>query len=288
MLAYHNWSHGISNLQLPKNADPIRIGILGAADFTPIGLFDPVRTHPDVIVTAIGARNLERAQQQAKQYGVPRAFGSYQEVIELDDIDAVYVILPIAKHAEWAMNAARAGKHVLCEKLLCCNEVEARAIKECSEETGKVILEAFHWSYHPANHVLKSIIDSGKYGQLLSIETSLYVLDHYGPDDIRAQYALGGGAVMDLSYVFSAVQYFVGREGEYEVTKTDTVLYAHDPRVDHAMEVEMLFTPRNGARPVKCKAIADLRPPRILGYVPKAKYPEVKLQFEKANITLDK
>lgn len=80
-----------------------------------------------MVITAIGARDLEKAQAQAKEYGIPRAYGSYQEVIELDDVDAACIPLPIAYHAEWAIKAARAGKHVLVEKPICSNE-ERRSV----------------------------------------------------------------------------------------------------------------------------------------------------------------
>ena len=193
--------------------------MLGAADFSPVGLFDPARTHPDVVVTAIGARSLEKAQKQAKQHGIPRAFGSYQEVIELEDLDAVYIPLPINKHAEWAIKAARAGKHVLVEKPIASNQDEAMQVQQCAQETGKVILEAFHWQFHPANHVLKAYTESQKYGNLLSVSTRLFVGQNFGTDDIRVQYSLSGGASMDLSYVYSAIQYFVGADGRFEVTR---------------------------------------------------------------------
>lgn len=288
LLALHNWSYGISKLRPAKTSDPVRIGVLGAAEFLPISLLDPARTHQDVVVTAIGARSLSKAQQQARRFSIPRAFGSYQEVIELDDLDAVYVILPIAKHAEWAIKAARAGKHVLVEKALCCNEAEAREIEKCAKETGRVIMEAFHYQFHPANHVLKSLVDSGKYGRLTSISTGLWVVGTYPPIDIRMNYHLGGGASMDLAYVFSAIQYFVGDDGEYVVTKADPILYPNDKLVDHLMEAEILFKPRDGSGPVVCKATADLRPPRILGIISTVKLPSASLEFEKANITITK
>lgn len=139
MNAYHKWSWGISGLDVPKSQNPINTGVLGAADFSNVGLFDPARTHPDCIVTAIAARNLDKAKVQAKQYGVARAFGSYQELLELDDLDAVYIPLPIAFHAEWAIKAARAGKHILVEKPICSNEEEAKAFHKCAQETGKII-----------------------------------------------------------------------------------------------------------------------------------------------------
>jgi predicted dehydrogenase len=185
--------NGTIGLSVPKKADPLRFGVLGAADFSPVGLFDPASTHPDVLVVAIGARSLTKAQAQASKWNVPLAFGSYQEVLDQPDIDAVYIPLPIAHHAEWTIKAVRAGKHVLCEKVLCCNQDEARAVQKAARETGKVVLEAFHWQFHPVNHVLRTLINSGKFGRMKSIATEMRTVFAHTTDDIRLTYELGGG-----------------------------------------------------------------------------------------------
>lgn len=287
MNAYHKWSWGIYGLDVPKSQNPIRIGVLGAADFSNVGLYDPARTHPDCIVTAIAARSLKRAEAQAKQYGIPRAFGSYQQVVELDDLDAVYIPLAIASHAEWAIKAARAGKHVLVEKPIGSNEEEAKAVQQCSNETGKVILEGFHWQFHPAVHVTKALVDSGKYGRVLSIHADLWSADNFPKDDIRSVYALGGGAAMDLGYVFSAIQYFIGGNGHFEVTKATPRLHQNDKLIDERIEAEMTFYPSDkSANPIPCTAAADLKPPTILGFIPKPVYPKVVIDTELATMTL--
>lgn len=274
---------------MPKSEQPIRIAVLGAADFTNVGLLDPARTHPDVVVTAIAARQLEKARAKAKQYGIPRAFGSYQEVIDLDDVDAIYVPLPVASHAEWAIKAARAGKHVLIEKPLCSNEDEARRIRQCAQETGKVILEAFHWQFHPVNHIAKAIVDSGKHGRVLSVHADLWAADNFPKDDIRCVYTLGGGAAMDLGYIFSALRYFVGGDGEFEVTKATARLHQTDKLVDERIDTEITFQPADTTkRTIACTAVADLRPPLLLGLIPKPVYPKVVVEMERATLTLTK
>jgi predicted dehydrogenase len=289
MYKYHSWSWGISNLDVTKTPDPIRFGVLGAADILGTGLVDPARTHPDVVVTAIGARSLEKAQAHAKQYGILRAFGSYQEVIEQDDIDAVYIPLPVASHAEWAIKAARAGKHVLLEKPICSNEDEAKRIRQCAQETGKVILEAFHWQFHPVNHILKALIDSGKYGSVLSIHADLWAADAFPKDDIRNIYTLGGGAAMDLGYIFSAIRYFLGPDGEYEVDASTPRLHPHDKLVDERVDAKITFRPGDSSRnPIRCTAVADLRPPVVLGIIPLPKYPTVIIELEQGTLTITK
>ncbi|KAL2353474.1 NAD binding oxidoreductase [Cryomyces antarcticus] len=179
----------------------VRFGVLSAALINPTALFDPVRTHPDAVIVPVAARELAKAQAQATKYGIPRAY----------DIDAVYIPLPNSLHCEWAIKAMGMGKHVLIEKPIASNADEARQILACAKETGRVALEAFHWQFHPAAHVVKSLVDSGRYGSVLFISTSLYLPVGTMPrDDIRFKYDLAGGACMDLAYVFSATRYYIG------------------------------------------------------------------------------
>ncbi|KAK5014188.1 hypothetical protein LTR16_002618 [Cryomyces antarcticus] len=207
----NNWYNSVSNIRIPKTANPVRFGVLSAALINPTALFDPVRTHPDAVIVPVAARELAKAQAQATKYGIPRAYGSYDELLAQADIDAVYIPLPNSLHCEWAIKAMGMGKHVLIEKPIASNADEARQILACAKETGRVALEAFHWQFHPAAHVVKSLVDSGRYGSVLFISTSLYLPVGTMPrDDIRFKYDLAGGACMDLAYVFSATRYYIG------------------------------------------------------------------------------
>jgi predicted dehydrogenase len=289
MSRVHEWWTGTSKVNVPKNKDPVRFGVLGAADFSPIGLFRPAKSHPDVVVVAIGARSLTKAQAQAKKFGVPRAFGSYGEVIQQDDIDAVYIPLPIRAHAEWAINAMRAGKHVLIEKAITVNAEEAIRIRNCAQETGKIAMEAFHWQFHPVNNVVKSIIDSKRYGDLLSTSASLWAPSRgFGPDDIRLQYATGGGACLDLAYIFSSTMYFAGGKGKYEVLDVKHRPTKRDAKVDERVEANMLFHPEGSDRTIKCHVVGDLDTPKHFGIIGDFSMPLFKAELEQANIVISK
>ena len=288
MLWLYNWWSGLLKVDVPKSSNPVRFGVLGAADFAPVGLYNPAKSHPDVVVVAIGARSLKRAEAEAKAHGVPRAYGSYDEVIQQDDIDAVYIPLPIAFHAEWAIKAMRAGKHVLIEKAITVNAGEAMQIRDCAAETGKIALEAFHWQFHPSNHVVKSIIDSKKYGELLSMSASLDLPKLFPDTDIRFQYETGGGACLDLAYIFSATKYFTGGAGEYEVVKATPRLHTNDQRVDEAIEADILYHPKGSSRTVKCRISGDLNKPKKWGVIGSMGTPYFVAELDHAKITIQK
>jgi predicted dehydrogenase len=240
-------------------------------------------------VEAVAARSLAKAQAHAKQHGIPKAYGSYDELVAQKDIDVVYIPLPIALHAKWAIKAMKSGKHVLIEKALCVNADEANAIRVCAEETGKVAMEAMHWQFHPAVHVVKAMVDSGKYGRLNSCEATLVLPECMFPaDDIRFNYEMGGGASLDLSYVFSAMRYYVGTDGEYELLSANARKGKKDERVDEAMEAEYLYKPKQGGPDVQCRVHADLAKPNILKLFPSTMgSPRVTLKMERGTITFD-
>ena len=181
----------------------------------------------------------------------------------------------------------RAGKHVLIEKPIAANAEEVRQIRQCAEETGKVALEAYHWQFHPAAHVVKSLVDSGRYGNLLSTYVSFPLpAGVLAKDDIRFKYEkLAGGACMDLAYVFSATRYFVGAS-DYEVSDAKARIHPGDKNIDEAMKASLIFHKGNGKPDVKSTVVADLAEAKLWGIIPPIWQPQyVKLELEKATIT---
>src|SRR3954449_10479655 len=128
---------------------PIRIGILGAARIAPPALVRPARAVAEVELNAVAARDPARAQAFASKHGVPRVLTSYQELLDDPDLDAVYNPLPNGLHAEWTLKALEAGKHVLCEKPFTANAAEAQTVADAARASGLVVMEAFHYRYHP-------------------------------------------------------------------------------------------------------------------------------------------
>ena len=293
MTNLNNWYYSITKEKATKSANPVRFGILSAALINPTALFDTARTHPDAVVVAIAARSLEKAQAQCKKYGIPDAYGSYDDLLAQPDIDAVYIPLPNGLHFEWAIKAMKAGKHVLIEKPIASNAEEARKILACAQETGKVALEAFHWQFHPAAHVVKALIDSGRYGNVTA--TSAYMVMPAGmisDDDIRFKYdKLAGGACMDLTYVFSTTRYFVGAYDDYEVLEAVPRINKKDKKIDDSMKTTLLFRMGEGRPDVRSTTHADLCEPKLWGFIPMFWHTmnvNVVIELEKATITFIK
>ena len=205
----------------------IRIGILGAARIAPKAVIHPASVRGDVEIQAVAARDLSRARAFADKYSERRetieAFDSYQAIIDHPEIDLVYNPLPINLHAEWTIKALEAGKHVLCEKPFAMNIIEAEAMLAAAERSGKRVIEAFHYRYHPAFERIVEQVRSGEIGAVTSINAVFNVW--VGEDDgreIRYLPETGGGAFMDLGcYPLSWAQMMMDAEPAAIEAKAD-------------------------------------------------------------------
>ena len=170
--------------------------MLGAARIAPSALINPAKDNADVVVTAVAARDGSRARAFAAKHGIPRVHESYEALLADPDIDAVYNPLPNGLHGKWTRAALDAGKHVLCEKPFTANADEAREIADLAAKSDRVVMEAFHYRYHPMTLRTEQIIASGVIGKLQRVEAALcFPLPKFS--DIRYNYSLGGGATMD-------------------------------------------------------------------------------------------
>jgi predicted dehydrogenase len=176
----------------------LRIGILGAAKIAPVALVKPARRTGRATVVAVAARDRTRAEEFARKHEIPRVLGDYAELVSDPDIDAVYNPLPNGLHGFWTIAAIRAGKHVLCEKPFTANADEARTVAEATTANpGLVVMEAFHYEYHPFAKRLVEIVRSGELGNVTNIDVS-FSAPLWKKGDIRYQLALAGGATMDM------------------------------------------------------------------------------------------
>jgi predicted dehydrogenase len=226
---------------LPAMSAPLRFGILGAARIAPAALVRPAREVEGVELRAVAARDGERARAFAAKHGIPVVHTSYEALLADPEIDAVYNPLPNGLHGVWTMRALRAGKHVLCEKPFTANAEEARAVAAVAQGTGRFVMEAFHWRYHPLAARMLEILASGEIGELRHVEAQLCA-PLLNTRDIRYRPELAGGAAMDMGcYALHFVRTLGGAEPR--VTAARAKLLA--PGVDRAMEVELAFP--NGA-----------------------------------------
>lgn len=174
----------------------LRIGILGAAAIAPNAVITPAREIDGVEVAAVAARQPEVAAKYAAKHHIARVHESYDELLADPELDAAYIPLPNGLHGRWTMRALDAGKHVLCEKPFAANAEEAAAVAAHAQGSGLIVMEAFHWRYHPAAVRMVEILRSGELGALKHAEASVcFPLLSRG--DIRYRRDLAGGALMD-------------------------------------------------------------------------------------------
>ena len=160
-------------------------------------------------LVAVGGRDAGKAAAYAAELGVPHSEGSYEALLARDDVDAVYVPLPIALHGEWTIRALRAGKHVLCEKPFAPTAAEAAACFDAAEEAGRHCIEGLMWRHHPQTLLAQRLIADGAIGRVAFVRAALTV--DVDPGDIRRTGRLGGGALLDLGcYCLSAIRLFGG------------------------------------------------------------------------------
>jgi len=215
----------------------VRIGVLGAARIVPGALIRPARGVPEASVVVIAARDRERATRFAGKHGIAKVAADYGAVIDDPDVDAIYNPLPNGLHAQWTMAALEAGKHVLCEKPFTANATEAEEVAALAERAGLVVMEAFHYRYHPLAERMRTIVRSGELGALRHVEASFcFPLPKFS--DIRYRYDLAGGAMMDAGCYAVHMARLLGGE---EPTVVSARAKLHSPQVDRAMTVELSF-----------------------------------------------
>jgi predicted dehydrogenase len=220
----------------------LRIGLLGAAKIAPTAIVAPALKVPEVTLAAVAARDIARAKEFATKYGIKRVIGSYEAMIADPDLDALYIPLPNGLHGRWAIAAAKAGKHVLCEKPIAANAEEATAMVAAAQDAGKVLMEAFHWRYHPLADRMVEIVNSGELGEIQHIHTSMcFPLPLFS--DIRYNFKLAGGAMMDAGCY---AVHMARTLGGFDPEVVSAVAKLRDPNVDRAMEAELRF--KSGAK----------------------------------------
>jgi predicted dehydrogenase len=212
-----------------------------------MALIRPAKENAEVAVAAVAARDVSRAQAFATKHDIGRVHESYEALIADPDVDAVYIPLPNGLHGRWTRAALPAGKHVLCEKPFTANAAEAREIAELAAKSDRVVVEAFHYRYHPLALRVEQIIASGELGKLERVEAALcFPLPKFS--DIRYNYSLAGGATMDAGcYAVHMVRTFGGSTPE--VVSAQAKL--RDPQIDRAMTAELRFAGGHTGR-VRC------------------------------------
>ena len=175
----------------------VRWGVLGVAGIAVKKVIPGMQRGEWSEVTAIASRDMGKAERAARELGIPKAYGSYEELLADPEVDAVYNPLPNHLHVEWSVRAAEAGKHVLCEKPLGRTADEARELLAARDRTGVKVGEAFMVRTHPQWLGVLDLINTGRVGAVRSV-AGYFSYNNVDPDNIRNVAEYAGGALMDI------------------------------------------------------------------------------------------
>ncbi|MDI7864546.1 Gfo/Idh/MocA family oxidoreductase [Rhizobiaceae bacterium n13] len=190
----------------------LRFGILSTAKIGRELVVPAIQDAENCVVTAIASRDLAKARAMADRFSVPHAFGSYEEMLASDMIDAVYIPLPTSQHVEWSIKAANAGKHVLCEKPIALKADDIDQLIVARDRNKVLITEAYMVTYAPLWHKVRSLIAEGRIGALRHVQGAFSYFNR-DANNMRNIPALGGGALPDIGvYPTITTRFVSGKE----------------------------------------------------------------------------
>ncbi|HLZ24496.1 MAG TPA: Gfo/Idh/MocA family oxidoreductase [Ktedonobacterales bacterium] len=213
-------------------------GVLGTGTVARLAMLPALSRIPSAHVLAVGSASRERAELCAAQHHIPRAYGTYQDVLDDPDIHAVYVALPNALHREWVIRAARAGKHVLCEKPLGCAAGEVEEMARACDSASVLLMEALMYHFHPRTERLRDLLAGGIIGEVRHVSAAFtFSLEDWS--NYRAHPDAGGGALLDVGgYCVSAVRSILGAEP----VAISAVAHVGDTGIDDTTAALLEFT----------------------------------------------
>jgi predicted dehydrogenase len=198
---------------------PVKWGVISTADIGMKKVIPAMMKSPLVDVVAISSRSQDSADAAAKVLGIPKAYPSYEAMLADPEIEAVYNPLPNHLHVDLTLAAARAGKHVLCEKPIALNAVDAARLREAPK--GIIISEAFMVRYHPQWLRARDLAQSGRLGQVRTVR-GIFTYVNLDPDNVRNKADIGGGGLMDVGcYCITAGRFIYGAEPERVIALVD-------------------------------------------------------------------
>ena len=213
-------------------------GILGCGRVARQAVGPGIQRSTNGTIVAAGSRTPDKAGEFAAEFGAERAHGSYDELIADSTVQAVYVALPNSMHCEWTIRAAEAGKHVLCEKPLAANALEALRMAAACRTSGVTLMEAFAHTFHPHNRMAKRLIEEGRIGKLQRI-AAVHSGARPPDDDVRLSAELAGGALMDKGcYCVNTARYLFGVE---PLSAYATAEFGDVSRVDERLVANLNF-----------------------------------------------
>ena len=199
---------------MEKMSQKIKWGILGTAQIAKTAIIPAIKALDNCEIIAIASRSLDKAKTFASEFDIPKAYGSYKELLADPEIDAIYNPLPISMHLEWSLKCATAGKPVLCEKPLALNRKEVEEMIRVFSRKKILLGEALMYRYHPLTKKFISLIKEGAIGKVKTVQSNFHV-QIPNPNDIRFKKNTGGGSLLDLGcYCVSIIRQIIAEEPE--------------------------------------------------------------------------
>jgi xylose dehydrogenase (NAD/NADP) len=194
-------------------AKKISWGILGCAGIAERALIPAIHGASNGRLLGIASRDPRKAKGWAARFDIPKVYADYAALVDDPDIDAVYIPLPNHLHGEWGVRAARAGKHILCEKPMAMNAAEVRTMTAAAAKAGVLLMEAFMYRFHPRMERALRLLASGAVGDVRSVRSVFTFLSDAASDDYRWRPEYGGGSLYDVGcYPVSAARLVFGAE----------------------------------------------------------------------------
>ena len=217
--------------------EKVRLGIAGPGTIVHRVMTD-LRKAEHIDIAAVASRSPERARAAAEEFGIPRAFGSYEEMAVSPDVDLVYVAVPHPFHCATAKLFLKHGKHAIVEKPFAINAREAREMVDCAREKGVYLMEAMWTRFFPLSQWLKGLIDRGELGNIRRMTGDFSFLSPFNPDSRLYNRSLGGGALLDVGiYPLSLMCFFKGALPE----KTQVFCHKTETDVDGLCAFQLQF-----------------------------------------------
>jgi len=187
----------------------VKWGILSTADINR-KVIPGMHASEKAELIAVASRDQHRAEEYAREWEIDRAYGSYQALLDDDDVDAVYISLPNTLHCEWSIRAVEAGKHVLCEKPMSRHVGDVESAFDAAEKNGRILMEAFMYRHNPQTARLRQLVDDGAIGDVRLVR-SCFSYSLYDADNIRLRTDVEGGSLMDVGcYCVSGSRFLAG------------------------------------------------------------------------------
>jgi predicted dehydrogenase len=245
----------------PSRHAPLRLGILGCANIAKQFVRD-VNGSNWVSMQAVASRDLAKAQAFAHSFDIARAHGSYEALLADAALEAIYIPLPNSLHAEWAIRAMQAGKHVLCEKPLALNLAEVTRMFAAARQHGVMLLEAYPYWFQPQTRDLLACVSHDKIGDIRSVQANFGFTVGNPDANIRMQPDLGGGALLDAgSYPLSLIRLVMGCAPERVMAHANWAATG----VDISMAATLLYADGRSAQMSCAMNTANHRHATIMG-----------------------